>query len=493
MEVERDYYSILEISHSASQEEIKKAHRRLVQRYHPDTRPDEKGTSTLFQLVQEAYEVLSDPEQRQAYDQWREQEGLDKPPALNIQTTVSHEVIPETGEDRAFYVLLEILPGEDLPIQRLPLNLCLVLDRSTSMQGTRLQKVKEATRHIIDRLHGEDTLSIVTFSDRAEVVLPARRDVDQAVAKSIVSTIQTGGGTEILQGLTSGLRELEQGRLVDSVNHLILLTDGQTYGDEEGCLQQAEYAAQRGISLSTMGIGSDWNEELLDAMANYSGGASSYIESPRKVAEVFREKVRGLSAVVAREVNMSPRLTDDVTLRDVFQISPYIVRLDDKKATLNLGPLESGQAKAILLELLLQPLPAGEHRLLRLELEADLPGLPDRRNKEYAEIMARVAPVTAPDSTIPPTIVTALGKLALYKMQEKTMADLEAGDVEKATQRLETIATRLLNLGETELAKAALLEAGRLARTGDLSSEGRKKIRYGTRTLSIIPKEIHRD
>jgi hypothetical protein len=72
------------------------------------------------------------------------------------------------------------------------------------------------------------------------------------------------------------------------------------------------------------------------------------------------------------------------------------------------------------------------------------------------------------------------------------MEDLERGQIEKASQRLETMATRLLNIGENELAKAALLEAGRLVRIGNLSPEGRKKIRYGTRGLSMLPKEIIR-
>ena len=93
---------------------------------------------------------------------------------------------------------------------------------------------------------------------------------------------------------------------------------------------------------------------------------------------------------------------------------------------------------------------------------------------------------------IPPNIVSALGKLAIYKMQEKTMEDLDQGLIEKASQRLETMATRLLNIGENDLAKAALLEAGRLVRVGHLSPEGRKKIRYGTRGLSMLPKEISR-
>jgi hypothetical protein len=92
--------------------------------------------------------------------------------------------------------------------------------------------------------------------------------------------------------------------------------------------------------------------------------------------------------------------------------------------------------------------------------------------------------------SVPPNIVSALGKLAIFKMQEKTMEDLDRGEIEHASQRLETMATRLLNIGENELAKAALLEAGRLTRTGHLSAEGRKKIRYGTRGLSMLPKEI---
>lgn len=491
MEVERDYYGILEVGRSADQQEVKQAYRRLARIYHPDTSQN-ADSAKQFLLIREAYEVLSDPEQRQAYDQWREKEGLNKLPALTIQITVSHKTIRQTDEEQAFYVLLEVAPAADLPTRRLPLNLCLVLDRSTSMQGVRLQRVKEATRQIIDRLGEDDTLSIVAFSDRAEVVLPARRNVDKAMAKSMVSIIQSGGGTEILQGLSAGLRELEGARTVESVNHLILLTDGQTYGDEEGCLQQAEYSAQRNISISTLGIGTDWNEELLDSMASFSGGASVYIESPRKVTDVFREKIHSLAAIMAREVSLSLRLVDGVTLRGAFQISPQIIRLDENKPSLKLGPMESGQNRAMLLEMLLKSLPVGEHRLLRVEMDADLPGLPERRNKEHAEVVTRVAPV-ADDSAIPSSIVTALGKLAIFKMQEKTMADLEAGNVERATQRLETMATRLLNLGETELAKAALLEAGRLARTGDISSEGRKKIRYGTRGLSVLPKEIHSD
>jgi Ca-activated chloride channel family protein len=362
------------------------------------------------------------------------------------------------------------------------------------MQGMRLQQVKEGTRQIIDRLNEDDALSLVIFGDRAEVILPSQRQVDKAMAKSIASTIQPSGGTEMLQGLNAGLQEIEKNRTDESVNHLILLTDGQTYGDEAGCIEKADWAGRNQISLTTMGIGSDWNENLLDQMASLSGGTSVYIDSPRKVVEVFKSTIRNLSAVVARELSMSISTGADVTLKEAFQVTPHIRRLDIRTNKAVLGPLGTGHDKTLLMEFRVGPETSdGKKRLLRLTIDGDVPGQSDRRNWEWVEFFAEFVPQFEENMEIPPAIVTALGKLAIFKMQEKAMIDLENGQISAATQRLETMATRLLNLGETDLARAALLEAGRLARTGDLSTEGRKKIRYGTRSLSILPKEIHGD
>jgi Ca-activated chloride channel family protein len=492
MQVDKDYYEILGIPQTATDDRIRQAYRSLARQYHPDARED-ASASKEFREIQEAYEVLSDPEQRKKYDHWREQQGRDKSSTLSLRAIPSHRTLLAIPEEQAYYVLLSVTPASDLPTSRLPLNLCLVLDRSTSMQGMRLQQVKEATRQIIDKLQPEDALSLVAFSDRAEVLLPSQINVDKAMAKSIASTIQPGGGTEMLQGLLVGLNEIDRNRSDTSVNHLILLTDGQTYGDENGCLEQAEAAGLRQISLSTMGIGSDWNEDLLDQMAAISGGVSTYIDSPRKVVDIFKDTVRSLGLVVARELVMSINPRSGVRLQEAFQITPHIRRLESRGDKMVLGPLGTDQGKAILMEFRIQGLTPNDQRLMRVTVEGDVPGQADRRSWEWVELSAVASENPDPDADIPPPIVTALGKLAIFKMQEKAMADLEAGEISAATQRLETMATRLLNLGETDLARAALLEAGRLARTGDLSAEGRKKIRYGTRALSILPKEIHHD
>ncbi len=492
MQVDKDYYGILGVPETATDEEIRHAYRALARQYHPDASHDAEADEK-FREVQEAHETLSNPTERQKYDHWRAQQGRDQSSALSLRAVASHKTLLAMPEEQAYYVLLDVTPAVDLPISRLPLNLCLALDRSTSMQGMRLQQVKEATRQIIDKLQPEDALSLVVFSDRAEVLLPGQRNVDKAMAKSVASTIQASGGTEMLQGLLAGLNEIERNRGETSVNHLILLTDGQTYGDEHGCLEQAEWARDHQISLSTMGIGSDWNEDLLDQMAALSGGTSTYIDSPRKVIDVFKDTVRNLGMVVARELVMTVNPAPGVQLHEAFQITPHIRRLEVRGDKAALGPLGTGQSKFLLMEFRAQNLSPGDHRLMRITVEGDVPGQTDRRSWDWVELTARVSETPAPDTDIPPPIVTVLGKLAIFKMQEKAMADLAAGEISTATQRLETMATRLLNLGETDLARAALLEAGRLARTGDLSAEGRKKIRYGTRALSILPKEIHHD
>lgn len=493
LDVKKDYYAVLGLDQSATPQEIKKAYRQLVRQYHPDVAGAEATEN--FRQIQEAYEVLGDPQKRRAYDQWRIQEGLAHEPALILRATPSHQILPCLDEEQVLYILVEIIPAAESKARRPPLNLCLVLDRSTSMQGQRLQRVKEATNYIIDYLDENDIFSLVVFSDRAEVIIPGQKGLDKAVAKARVSTIRSSGGTEILQGLEAGLRLVERRRTSETINHLILLTDGQTYGDEEGCLQAAERARRRNISISTMGIGQDWNDWLLDEIATRSGGISAYIDSTARITSILRESIHNLGAIFARNLQLTIRLAEHIRLREAFRISPYIIRLPAERTSFELGQLGQEQALALLLETLIVPnVPPGEHRLLQLEVTGDVPLLNRKGEKVKQEVAIRFTPKRGDTKpVVPPAIVSTLGKLAIFKMQEKTMNDLERGDVERATQRLETMATRLLNLGETDLAKAALLEAGRLARTGHLSPEGRKKIRYGTRALGPFPKEVKHD
>jgi len=553
---ERDYYAILGVPPNADELAIRRAYRQLARRYHPDAvaqradqpEPAEQADQAepaeqadqpepaqqadqpepaqqadqpepaeqadqpepaveesvaappihveRFHEIHQAYEILTDPQQREAYDYWRRQQGLDRPPAFVVSTVVSHDVLPCLGESQSLYLLVKISAAEGIESRRMPLNLCLVLDRSTSMKGARLQQVKEAARYIIDQLGDDDILSVISFSDRAEIVLPGQWPPDKAAARAAISRIQAAGGTELLQGLRAGLKEVNHWRRDNTFSSLILLTDGQTYGDDQACLEEAGWAGAQHIQLVTMGIGPDWNDNLLDRMAGLSNGMSLYIDSASKISQVFQEQIHTLGDIFAQDLALLVHCSEGVEVREIYRISPQIAPLQLVDEQVTLGLLEKQHPQILLFELLATGQQPGRARLLQLALEGGVPAVSDHPVRVQQDVAvtftADLAHATGQIGRppIPPEIVMAMGKLTIFKMQARAMAEAETGQIDMAVNRLKTMATRLLNIGETELARAAFLEAGYLAQTGSLSSEGRKKLRYGTRGLTIVPKEV---
>ena len=482
IDAEKDYYAILGVPQSAADEEIKSAYRALARRYHPDSRAGGAPTE-LFHAVQAAYSVLKDPDSRSAYDRKRADLGL-REEAFSWEVLLSRDQLYAHHEEQAVYLLINIRPSPTTRGRRLPLNLCLVIDHSTSMQGTRLEHVKQAAHQIIDELYDDDALAVVAFSDRARVVLPSQMAVNRAQAKAKVSTIWASGGTEILQGVQTGLEELEKRHSDQCTSHLILLTDGQTYGDDEECIAEARQAGASRIGISAMGIGDDWNDALLDQMATQSGGISAYIASPSQVRTLLRQRVRGLGSVFAQGLTLEPHCDEGVWVEDIFRTSPYLERLTMANGTIHLGSLQADAPLTIVLSMGVSKKPIGEHRLLRFELTGDIPALGRREDRLYRDVSCVFSAVEPPSQPVPTPILRALSKAALYRMQERAWDALGSGDSSTATYQLEMMATRLFDLGEIQLAQAAILEAGRIAKGVTPTPKGRKELKYGTRSLT---------
>lgn len=487
MHDESDFYAALKVPPDASADEIKRAYRQLARQSHPDVKA-EAGTALLFRQIQEAYEVLGDPARRSAYDRRLADAGRSPAAVFQWRMQPSRTALPVLPDEQIVYISFDIAAGQaSHKASRIPLNVCLVLDRSTSMQGSRLDQTKVAAQRMIDSLTSDDTLGIVTFSDKAEVVWPSQPLADPIKAKARVSAIQASGGTEILQGLNAGLMELDKNRQKYPINHLILLTDGQTYGDEDKCLAVAVEAKRRRIGVSAMGIGEDWNDTLLDALASRSGGVSQYIASTGEIQHFLRERLQGLGAVYGDNLRLTLKLTDGVRIRNAFKLSPYIQRIELDGESLALGPLQSDAPISGMLELVVGPRAAGDHRLAQVELTGDVPAQQLENATLRQDLNFGFDPQANPNAPAPPNVLSALAKITIFQMQEGAWQALEKGDVVNATHRLETMATRLLDMGEHQLARAALLEAGRLARSGNLSPAGRKAIKYGTRSLLLAP------
>lgn len=492
MTFEGDLYAILGVPPDADDREIRQAYHQMARRYHPDRSPEE-GAAAQFIAIREAYRVLSDPVQRRAFDKWHQQEGLGRPLPLQLRVTTSQSTLPCLNESQALYALVELSACKEIESERLPLNLSLVLDRSTSMKGARLHRVKEAARYMVEQAEPQDVLSVVVFSDKGEVILPAQPAFDKAAARAAISGIRGSGGTELLQGLRLGLHEVSRWQSEHRHNHLVLLTDGHTFGDEEGCLQEAKLAGERNIVLTLMGVGDDWNDRLLDQMAELSQGISLYIDSSTKIAQVFRGRLGRLGNVFAQSLVLSLHLSQGVRLKEAFRISPQISQLHLSDNTVGLPVLEKDEPQVMLLELLVERQQPGEHRLFQVEVTGTVPALGNEEVQVRRAVTLSFEADLHRKTPVPADIVSAMAKLTIFKMQERAMAEAEAGQIEPAVNHLRTLATRLLDMGETQLARAALLEAGQLAKTGSLSARGSKQIRYGTRKLTILPKEVRHD
>jgi Ca-activated chloride channel family protein len=486
VDAEKNYYAILGVSSFATPDEIKQAYRRLARRYHPDSRDADTPTS-LFHQVQEAYAVLSDASSRRAYDRRRDELGKGDGVALASDVLLSRELLYSEHEEQVFYVMLEIGAAAASGDERLPVDLSVVIDRSTSMEGARLENVKEAARQIVDQLHDGDTLTLVSFNDRAEVILSDEVGSSRAQAKAAITALRAEGGTELLRGIRAGLEKVGMYKGKDVVSHLILLTDGRTYGDDEACVAAAEKAGQRGITITAMGIGEDWNDDLLDDIASRSGGASAYIASPGQVRALLRKKVRSLGSVFATGLTLTVRSAEGVRVEAAFQTSPTLERLHLSDGTTRLGSLSVDAPMRILLEVGIGRRSPGEHRLLQIELNGDVPYLdrPDQRLKRDVWCTFTDDERNRGEEEVPSTILSALSRVTLYRMQEQAWSALEEGRIDRATSQLEMVATRLLDMGEEQLAQAAMLEAENIARRGTSTSLGRKRIKYGTRSMDI--------
>jgi Ca-activated chloride channel family protein len=482
MERRADPYAALNINRFATSDEIQAAYRASARRFHPDANPH-PAAADEFRLISQAYELLNDPQQRAQYDGGPQGTGQG-PPLLRARLTGSRSGLPLLTEPQIVYGLLEITaePAAAETVPAPPWNICLVIDRSTSMQGERLDQVKKATLPLIDQLREGDVFSIVTFSDRAEVVLPAQRNPDRGLAKAKVSTIYASGGTEILQGLVSGMAELNRYLNPLSVNHMILLTDGRTYGDEADSLSLASLAALDGINIHGLGIGNEWNDTFLDDLAGRTGGSTAYVNSPKALTHFFQDRLNGLSSTFAERVRLLVLPDPGVMVQSAFRSAPDPSPVSLAAQPMRLGSLRRGGQLEVLLQFIVPPSEAGRRWIARLIVQADVLGL-QRMNERAASDLAVEVARGAPEETPPVAIVDALSKLTLYRLQEKAAAEAAAGQTQQATQRLERLASRLLASGEKGLAKTALVEARRLSNTNRISAEGQKTLKFGTRAL----------
>jgi Ca-activated chloride channel family protein len=241
------------------------------------------------------------------------------------------------------------------------MNLAVVLDRSGSMADEgKIDYAKKAVSALIDQLREDDLFSLVIYDDVITVLREARRVGSKRELRGLLDDISPRGATNLGGGLIEGLRQAEQHRGSEYVNRVILLSDGlanRGTTDPYELRRIAQRYRSRSISITTIGVGLDYNENLMMGLAESGGGNYYFVESPGSLVSIFRRELEGFASVVAQNASIELTLARGVRVHDIIGCEH---RWESGHVTIPVGDLYSGERREITVEL---DVPPGTGRL----------------------------------------------------------------------------------------------------------------------------------
>ncbi|MBD2358846.1 VWA domain-containing protein [Tolypothrix sp. FACHB-123] len=384
----------------------------------------------------------------------------------------------------------------------LPLNLCLILDRSGSMHGEPIKNVIQAVEGLLDRLQPGDRISVVAFAGSAEVIIPNQVVQDLGNIKSqIKNKLKASGGTVIAEGLQLGITELMKGTR-GAVSQAFLLTDGHGESslriwkwqlgpdDNKRCLEFAYKAAKLNLTVNTLGFGSNWNSDLLEKIADVGGGTLAYIEHPQQAVDEFSRLFRRIQSVGLTNAYLLLSFIPQVRLAElkpIAQVSPDTIELTvqqeaDGRFAVRLGDLMQDVKRVVLVNIYLSNLPEGRQEIGQIQIRYDDPAV-DRQG-----LLSAIAPVYADvvrtyQPNLNPQVQQSILALAKYRQTQLAEAKLQQGDLIGAATMLQTAAKTALQIGDKGAATVLQNSATRLQAGEELSQADRKKTRIVSKTI----------
>jgi len=448
---------------------------------------------------------------------------------LQLTPSLNTPYIPVTRQPRLVYLLLET--GGSADDDFLPVNLGLVVDTSESMRirlaseaqfeelaragvlkevlvdgvpawesgeipvkalmrlPRKIDLVKDALRAAVEQLRSADRFSLVAFASEATTLIPntsgsQKRRLLDAIER--LDHLRLGDETYIGRGMKMSFEELRRDTSGGRANRLLVFTDGFTL-DEDNCRAWAVHARQKRIPISTMGLGGEFNEELMIPIADQTGGEPYLLEDASDIPAAFARELQRAQTVRYRNLELKLRPSQGVSVRAAYRVRPAIAPLEtiNEGGSYNflLGDLAAGEEPALLLELIAPPRQAGVYRLAQALLACDDPAGNLAGLKTRADVVVEYTTDPAQAAQQAAQVMRVVEALSAYKLQQRAQSDLEAGDVAGATRKLEAAATRLLDMGEEKLAAEVKQQAEELEQRGRADPRLTKKLRYGTRKL----------
>jgi len=385
------------------------------------------------------------------------------------------------------FLLIKMRPINIPPQPRV--NLILVLDKSSSMEGEPLENLKKAVKEIVQILDEEDRTSIVLFDSEARTIVSNSPTSQRKEIVSRIEDIFPLGGTCIDEGIATGIEESEKLQSESIIKWMILLTDGKNeHGNNDRCLDLARIAKRNGLSITTLGLGRKWDPRLLEQIADISGGKMYYVENPKELKDRFISEFRSIKNIAYKDLSLKVKLEKFARLSDIspaFIITPQIKKIeplwDGEQWIIEGGNLEREKEKLILLQMFIS---APESSYINKVLEYII---------EYRTIFGEKLESSAHNVVLEVTesyvsqfdeeVRDALQKVSLYVQQELAEKLIDEGKPLEALTVLQTMVQTAIKFEDGDLKNLIEENIQKVKADGTLPDELRIKTKYETKMV----------
>lgn len=327
------------------------------------------------------------------------------------------------------YLMAQLASGPAPASQRRrPLNLSLVIDRSGSMGGDKIAYTRQAAQFMVQNLGASDMLSVVLYNESVETLIAPEKVTHKDVINQRIAAIKAKGTTNLSGGWLEGCNHVAQNLDNLFLNRVILMSDGlanQGVTSTDKLVAMAKQKLEQGISTTTIGLGADFNEDLLMALADAGGGAFYFVESPEVAPQIFQEELQGLLNLVGQNLVVSIELTEHV--KNVAQLNAYPMHSDGRRASFRLGDVFGEEVKTLILELSIPALHDVGHKQIAL-LRFDYDELHEN-GVEHRTLEMPIFVNVAPQGELPVAANPEVQKsVLLLKAAQARRAAVEAAD-----------------------------------------------------------------
>lgn len=369
---------------------------------------------------------------------------------MNVTTMLDYSLVA-LAREQELKLLVRLKAPEGVARKRKPLNLGVVIDRSGSMAGEKIENTKLAIKTLITHLGPEDYLSLVTFDDAVQVLLEPTPVKDKDALKHLVDAIVTGGSTNLSAGWLQGLKLIGRNAVDGRVNRCLLLTDGQANVgiQDDKKLAFLGHSARKNYNVitTTLGFGEGFNEDLLTAIAKEAGGAFHYVDDAESAPAIFAEELQGLLRLVAQ--NIEVRILPEPHVQLIAQWTDYPEHEKPDTIGYELGDAYAGEEKNLLVSLFVPGLKTmGPADVAELVVSFDEIGETQLATRMISQVVrVHVGEEGAARDAKPEVEVQQQFGLQLAAVaRRQAIEEADAGDYEKAEQSLRQAAEQLGSL-----------------------------------------------